>query len=115
MIVMKFGGTSVGSGDRIAGVADITAQTLQKTGTPPVVVVSAMSGVTDNLVKAATLAAQGDRRTFSQIRDDLQTRHEQAIDICITDAEYARSLKAEASSLLYWFESLCASVATWVS
>ncbi len=112
MIVMKFGGTSVGSGARIAGVVAITAQTMAKTGTPPVVVVSAMSGVTDKLIKAATLASQGDRRAFAQIRDELQAKHEEAIGECVPNAEYARSLKAEISSLLTWFETLCLSIAT---
>ncbi|MHB9032644.1 MAG: aspartate kinase [Anaerolineae bacterium] len=112
MIVMKFGGTSVGSGARIAGVADITAQTMAKTGNPPVIVVSAMSGVTDYLVKAANLAARGERSSFIQIRSELQAKHEQAITECVTDAEYARSLKAEVSSLLNWLETLCQSIAT---
>ena len=112
MIVMKFGGTSVGSGARIAGVVEITAQTMAKTGTPPVVVVSAMSGVTDKLIKAAKQASQGDRRTFTQIRDELQAVHEEAINECVPNAEYARSLKAEISALLTWFETLCQSIAT---
>lgn len=112
MIVMKFGGTSVGSGERIAGVAEIIAQTIAKTGSAPVVIVSAMSGVTDSLVRAATTAAAGDRRTFIQIRDELQTYHEQAISACVTDAERALSLKAEIEALLLWFETLCQSIAT---
>lgn len=112
MIVMKFGGTSVGSGERIAGVAEITAQTIAKAGGAPVVIVSAMSGVTDSLVRAATTAAAGDRRTFIQIRDELQICHEQAINVCVTDAERAHSLKAEIEALLLWFETLCQSIAT---
>jgi aspartokinase/homoserine dehydrogenase 1 len=112
MIVMKFGGTSVGNGERIAGVADITAHTIAKTGRAPIVVVSAMSGVTDKLVRAATTAAAGDRQTFIEIRDDLQASHNQAIDTCVTDAELARSLKVEIEGLLLWFETLCQSIAT---
>ena len=42
MIVMKFGGSSVGTGERIANVARITARVARKEGSPPVVVVSAM-------------------------------------------------------------------------
>ena len=49
MIVHKFGGTSVGSAERFAAVVDIVlAQTKA-----PVVVVSAMSGVTNQLVNGA--------------------------------------------------------------
>jgi aspartate kinase len=85
MIVMKFGGTSVGTGERIANVARIAAKTTAQTTTPPVVVVSAMSGVTDSLVRAATTAASGDKRTYRQIRDELQQRHDQAIADCVAD------------------------------
>jgi aspartate kinase len=112
MIVMKFGGTSVGTGDRIANVGHITAQSIEQTGVPPVVVVSAMSGVTDSLVRAATTAASGDKRTFRAIRDELQQKHEKAITTCVADAEHARGLRAEVESLLNWFENLCQSIFT---
>ena len=112
MIVMKFGGSSVGTGERIAGVARIAARVLNDTGSAPVVVVSAMSGVTDALIRAARTAASGDRTTFRTIRDELQKRHEQAIVECGIDAEHARGLRAEAEGLLTWFENLCQSIAT---
>jgi aspartate kinase len=47
MIVMKFGGTSVGDAKKIRLVAEIVRSSLPKS---PVVVVSAMSGVTDQLI-----------------------------------------------------------------
>ena len=112
MIVMKFGGTSVGTGERIANVGRIAAKVLRETGTPPVVVVSAMSGVTDSLVRAATTAASGDKRTFHAIRDELQQRHEQAIIDCVTNPEHRRGLCAEIEGLLNWLENLCTSIHT---
>ena len=112
MIVMKFGGTSVGSGERIANVVRIAARAKEQTGTPPIVVVSAMSKVTDSLVRAARTAAQGDRRTFAAIRDELQTRHEEAIDTCCVNREHARGLRAEVQTLLDWFENICQSIST---
>jgi aspartate kinase len=52
--VLKFGGTSVGSGERIRRVATIIANTLQDAESHfPVIVVSAMSGVTDQLLRIA--------------------------------------------------------------
>ena len=48
MIVLKFGGTSVGSADRIKKVA-----TLISSGEKKVVVLSAMSGTTNSLVQIA--------------------------------------------------------------
>ena len=112
MIVMKFGGTSVATGERIANVARIASRVAEETGEPPVVVVSAMSGVTDSLRRAATSAAAGDRETFRFIRDELQQRHEQAIEDCVADVERARGLRAEVESLLNWFETLCQSINT---
>ncbi len=58
MIVMKFGGTSVGSAERIRSVAGIVASERSR---QPIVVVSAMSQVTNLLVELAGLAANGDQ------------------------------------------------------
>src|SRR5258705_12470906 len=52
LIVQKFGGTSVGNPDRIKNVARRIAK-YRGRGDQVVVVVSAMSGVTDNLIKLA--------------------------------------------------------------
>ena len=112
MIVMKFGGTSVGTGERIANVAHIAGRVAEQTGGPPVIVVSAMSGVTDSLRRAATTAASGDKRTFHLVRDELEQRHEQALEDCVTDVEHARGLRAEVDGLLNWFETLCQSIYT---
>jgi aspartate kinase len=52
LIVQKYGGTSVGNPDRIRNVAERVLAT-QRAGNQVVVVVSAMSGVTDGLIKLA--------------------------------------------------------------
>ncbi len=52
LIVQKYGGTSVANTERIKNVASRVAR-YQKNGDQVVVVVSAMSGVTDNLIKLA--------------------------------------------------------------
>jgi len=52
LIVQKYGGTSVGNSDRIKNVGARVAK-LRAGGDQVVVVVSAMSGVTDNLIKLA--------------------------------------------------------------
>src|SRR6202011_5216534 len=56
LIVQKYGGTSVGSPDRILNVARRILET-QRAGNQVVAVVSAMSGVTDNLIKLARQVA----------------------------------------------------------
>ena len=52
LIVQKYGGTSVGNPERILNVARRVITT-QEAGNQVVVVVSAMSGVTDSLIKLA--------------------------------------------------------------
>src|SRR5438552_5106450 len=52
LVVQKYGGTSVGDPSRILNVARRVIET-QKAGNQVVVVVSAMSGVTDSLIKLA--------------------------------------------------------------
>jgi aspartate kinase len=57
LIVQKYGGTSVGGPARILNVARRVIET-QQAGNQVVVVVSAMSGVTDNLIKLAKAVSQ---------------------------------------------------------
>ncbi|MBK7842027.1 MAG: aspartate kinase [Candidatus Obscuribacter sp.] len=57
MIVMKFGGTSVGSQERFEQVYGLI-ENAGKKDAPPLVVVSAMSGVTNALIEAANLAVR---------------------------------------------------------
>jgi aspartate kinase len=59
MVVMKFGGTSVKDAEAIRRLAGIVAREAQLTAAP-VVVVSAMSGVTDQLLAAVASAEAGD-------------------------------------------------------
>ena len=58
LLVMKFGGTSMGSAERIKVAAGICTE--QKRGRPVVAVVSAMSGVTDLLLNTLRHAEGGD-------------------------------------------------------
>src|SRR5450432_4228118 len=57
LIVQKYGGTSVGNPERIRNVARRVVET-QQAGNQVVVVVSAMSGVTDSLIKMAKEVSQ---------------------------------------------------------
>ncbi|MGO1596964.1 MAG: bifunctional aspartate kinase/homoserine dehydrogenase I [Sphingobacterium sp.] len=72
MKVLKFGGTSVGSVESIQLVLQIVKESYEK-GEKPLVVLSAMSGVTNMLAEMATDAAEG--RTFTTNLTELQERH----------------------------------------
>lgn len=69
-VVMKFGGTSVGSADRINQVAKRVKKYVDETGDKVVVVVSAMSGETDRLISLSKLINSENKppvREYSQL------------------------------------------------
>jgi len=116
-IVMKFGGTSVDGAERIAGVADIARDFFA--GKLPhaaqaerrlVIVVSAFSGVTDALVKAARSAAARDEQTFRQVAQDLRQKHWKAIDTLIPFGDRQADLRAQVEALVSGFENLCRAI-----
>jgi aspartate kinase len=72
MIVMKFGGTSVEDGKAIDRVARIVSARLDQ---KPVVVVSAMSRVTDSLVAMSRLAAANSLTEALQLLRQVRQRH----------------------------------------
>jgi aspartate kinase len=74
LVVMKFGGTSVEDPAAITRTAGIVAGRIAL-GKQTVVVVSAMAKVTDQLLRAATAAAQGDRTGALAISSRLRARH----------------------------------------
>jgi aspartate kinase len=74
LVVMKFGGTSVEDPAAIGRTAAIVAGRVAQ-GKSPVVVVSAMAKVTDQLLRAGTAAARGDRVGALAISSRLRARH----------------------------------------
>jgi aspartate kinase len=74
---MKFGGTSVADPEAITRLIDIVRKQQAKTpgGHAPVVVVSALSGVTDTLVKVAHLAEDGEPLRAAAALQALEERH----------------------------------------
>lgn len=72
MLVLKFGGTSMGSADAIKQVADIVKQKLKDS--PVLVVVSAMSGTTDLLLNCGTKASATDE-SYKDLLKQIESRH----------------------------------------
>ena len=75
--VMKFGGTSVGDASCIARAAEIVTQAVRNNGC--VVVVSAMSGVTNRLIEAAKNAQTAKAPEALAILEALKNQHEAAL------------------------------------
>ena len=74
-IVMKFGGTSVAGAAALENVARIVATQRERR---PVVVVSAMSGVTDALLKSVAMASEGKVQEAIASLQETFERHEEA-------------------------------------
>lgn len=73
MIVIKFGGTSVGDADRVAEAIEIVSERRER---KPIVVVSALSGVTNELVAASEAARAQDPDRVSALIAGIRQRHE---------------------------------------
>ncbi len=100
-VVMKFGGTSVADADAIGRLAAIVRRQIARQeagGKPPIVVVSALSKVTDGLLEAARLIETGDRDLATSRLNDLVERHV-AVATGVTSAArlaaLTRDLRAE--------------------
>lgn len=108
-LVMKFGGTSVGSAAAIESLAAITREQLSQ-WKHVAVVVSAMSGVTDMLIQGARTAASGDQQTYHTISAALRAKHAAALNELVGDQESAAPVRAQIETLVDEFELLCHSV-----
>jgi bifunctional aspartokinase / homoserine dehydrogenase 1 len=84
LLVMKFGGTSMGSAERIKVAAGICTE--QKRQRPVVAVVSAMSGVTDLLLNTLRHAEGGDESGIAANLERLTARHLEACKELLDDA-----------------------------
>ncbi|MDQ2711288.1 MAG: aspartate kinase [Acidobacteriota bacterium] len=78
LLVMKFGGTSMGSAERMRVAAALIEADESKR--PVVVVVSAMSKVTDLLLETLRRAELGDRVEVAEDIEKLRGRHVEAVD-----------------------------------
>ncbi len=76
MIVLKFGGTSVGSAESIKRVKRI----VESIDNQVVVVVSAVGGITDRLIAAARFAGEGSEKCFAEV-DSIIEIHYNLIDL----------------------------------
>ena len=87
LLVMKFGGTSMGNAERMRVAAQIISE--QQKERPVVVVVSAMSKVTDLLLEVLRRAELGDRAAVDADLRCLLDRHLEACDDLLGDVHNA--------------------------
>ena len=97
MKVMKFGGTSVGSVNSILNLKGIVERAA--TTENVIVVVSALGGITDKLIKTSQLAVCGNSRFNSEFQE-IVTRHHELINAVIPNEEKRNTLMTEVDMLL---------------
>jgi aspartate kinase len=85
VVVMKFGGTSV---EDAAAIRRLIGIVRSRIGSQPVVVVSALAGVTDQLLEAGTAAATGHLGSALATVRSIYVRHEQLADSLVDDTAY---------------------------
>lgn len=103
--VMKFGGTSVGDASCIQRVVEIVRAAAHESDV--VVVVSAMSGVTNKLVEAANQAEAGSRESVAMIFEELRERHETAAKVLIPSDEKCQAIVSVIQARVQDGERIC--------
>ena len=98
---MKFGGTSVGSVDSILSVKRI----VERQEEPVIVVVSALGGITDKLIRTSQMAVAGDQ-LYQKSFEEIVLRHEEMINAILPAGELRNKLFATVSGLLEELRSI---------
>jgi len=106
ILVMKFGGTSVGSSESLLHVNQIIRNAKEE-WPHVIVVVSALSGVTNLLLDCAENAAAGGTGIIKTTAQQLRDRHNHIITELIDDESAQLNTRAEIDLLIEQFVNLC--------
>jgi aspartokinase/homoserine dehydrogenase 1 len=109
-LVVKFGGTSVGSASAIAQAAEIVCA-LHGQGHQVAVVISAMSGVTDALLNGAAAAVSRRRDAVRDLAATIESKHDKAATELRLPDDERRDVLAAVRSRLDEFVLLCDALA----
>lgn len=109
MIVIKFGGTSVGDADRVANAIDIVAARRDRN---PIVVVSALSGVTNQLVEASEAAREQQPERVAEIIAAVRARHEDvAIRLVQHKLDFLESFRSQLRTQIEQIDTILRGIA----
>lgn len=89
MIVMKFGGTSVGSANRMKSVANLVT----KSGKPTFVVLSAMSGTTNSLIEISNYLYKKNPEGANEVINNLEKKYFGHVEQLYSTVEYQKKTK----------------------
>jgi aspartate kinase len=104
-IVMKFGGTSVGTGENIRNVANIIRDKVSK-GHEVIVVVSALADITDQLIEGAEKVKNGNEEKIQEFIKNLAENHINVIDTAIKNKKLKEETKQEVKKIIYELEKI---------
>ena len=104
-LVMKFGGTSVGSVQAMAQAAQIIKEARAEWGRV-VVVTSAISGATNALLDSATSAAHGDIKPLADAEQFLTARHQEISAALVSDPGLRAQVNQDMVGLIANFSAL---------
>ncbi|MBZ0301708.1 MAG: aspartate kinase [Anaerolineae bacterium] len=110
ILVMKFGGASVGSTTALTQVLSIVLQEHEHWD-HLLLVVSALDGVTDALIEAAQLAQLSNRRGYRRIVATLRTRHLALVEQLPLGTNERQALQADIDRLLFDMLGVCQDLA----
>ncbi|MBP5392891.1 MAG: bifunctional aspartate kinase/homoserine dehydrogenase I, partial [Bacteroidaceae bacterium] len=101
MKVIKFGGTSVGSVDSILSVKKI----VERQEDPVIVVVSALGGITDKLIRTSQMAVEGNP-LYQESFEEIKLRHEEMMSAIIPAGEKRDNITTTVCRLLEELHSI---------
>ena len=113
-VVMKFGGVSVKDGKNVLHCANLVKKFAKDNEI--VVVVSAMSGVTDSLVNAAYKCCY--ERSLGFIKSfiaDLTKKHYEAVEVAVKNKSIKSKVLSTIDNLIDELEKVLTGIATWES
>ncbi|MDR1273109.1 MAG: aspartate kinase [Odoribacteraceae bacterium] len=99
--VLKFGGTSVGSAQRLQAVAELIA----RDGEPKVVVLSAMSGTTNSLVEITTCLYRAERQQALDVIQNMEINYLIVNSELFSTGEYTRRGQAFLQTIFTYLRS----------
>lgn len=104
MIVMKFGGTSVGDAKAMRLVSDIVGRHKER---QPLIVLSACAGMTNNLLKLAQLSAEAKKTDAEELLLKIRTHHETVCRELIEDDVFKSAALQKVAALCSELQTYC--------
>lgn len=108
-LVMKFGGTSVGTSEAMRQVVSIVNSEKQNWKNL-VVVTSALNGITDTLLQMVSKSAHGQKDFIEKSAVEIQERHFALADSLLSNSDQRQTLKREIDGIINQVVNLCNAV-----